>query len=111
MKKMSVKARIASWLTLLTALLAVLLVVFMLAVSSKVAAQTAEDQLVLTVYGNLGQIRMEQGKPRPGTKFRFYQNGVTTLIYSKSESLLAGQIPVSFTTTGFEEKLLPESQL
>lgn len=99
MKKMSVKARIASWLTLLTALLAVLLVVFMLAVSSKVAVQTAEDQLVVTMYENLSQIRMEQGKPRLGTKFRFYQNGVTTFIYSKSESLLAGQIPVSFTAS------------
>lgn len=96
MKKFSVKARIASWITLLTALLAVALIFFMLAVSSKVADQTAVDQLVLAVKHNLGQIQIRQGKPQFTTSFRFYQNGVTTLIYSKSESLLAGQIPVSY---------------
>lgn len=97
MKKMSVRAKISVWLTLLAALLAVLLIGFMLAVSRKAADQTAEDQLVVTLRKNLRQMTIGQGKPQPGTKFRFYQNGVTTLIYSKNESLLAGQIPVSFT--------------
>ncbi len=95
-KKFSVKAKIASWLTLLTALLAILLVVFMLVIGSKVAERTTADQLVYTVKNNLKQIRFDQGKPQFDTSFRFYRNGVTTLIYSKSESLLAGQIPVSF---------------
>lgn len=97
MKKLSVKAKIASWITLLTALLATALIIFMLAVSRKVADQTAVDQLILTVKHNLGQVQVERGKPQLTASFRFYQNGVTTLIYSKREALLAGQIPVSYT--------------
>ncbi len=96
MKQISVKAKIAAWLTLLMALLAVLLVIFMLSVSSQVAVQTASDQLTYTIKDNLGRIRFVQGKAQPASSFRFYHNGVTTLVYSKSKSLLAGQIPVSF---------------
>lgn len=98
MKKLSVKAKIALWLTLLMALLAMLLIIFMLAVSSEAAAITAEDQLCYAVKSNLGQISYLQGRLELGSTFRFYQNGVSTLIYSKGESLLAGQIPVSFTS-------------
>ena len=49
MKQISVKAKIAAWLTLLMALLAVLLVIFMLSVSSQVAVQTASDQLTYKI--------------------------------------------------------------
>ena len=96
MKKVSVKTKIVFWLTMLTALLAVLLVIFMMAISNRVSDQTAEDQLVSAVRNRIGQIHMEQGKPKLGKGFRFYQNGVTMLIYSKKETLLAGQIPISF---------------
>lgn len=96
MRKFPVRVRLTAWLTMLTAFLGILLVVFMLAISRKIASQTAKDQLILAVKQNLGQIQTRQGKPQLGTMFRFYQNGVTTLIYSKRESLLAGQIPVSF---------------
>lgn len=99
MKKISVKARITVWLTLLTALLAVLLMIFMLVISSEVAIQTAADQLSYAVKGNLSQIRIIQGKLELGNAFRFYQNGVSSLVYSKGESLLAGQIPVSFAAS------------
>ncbi len=96
MKKISVKAKIAAWLTLLTALLAALLVVFMLLISSQVAVQTASGQLIDTVKDNLDQVHFVQGKAQMGSSFHFYRNGVTTLVYSKNKSLLAGQIPVSF---------------
>lgn len=99
MKKHSVKARIAAWLTLLTALLAAMLVIFMIGISHKVNIQTAAVQLGATVKGNLEQVRIAEGRLQLGKSFRFYQNGVTTLIYSKGESLLAGQIPVSFAVS------------
>lgn len=99
MKKISVKARIMIWLTLLMALLAVLFIVLMLAVSSKVAVQTAANQLAAAVKSNLEQIHIVHGKLELGSTFRFYQNGVSTLIYSKRETLLAGQIPVSFAAS------------
>lgn len=99
MRKIPVKARIAVWLTLLMALLAALLVLFMLLISSRVAVQTASDQLAYVVKENLNQIYFVQEKPQMGSGFHFYHNGVTTLVYSKGESLLAGQIPVSFAVS------------
>ena len=60
----TVKAKIAAWMTLLTAFLAVLLVVFMIAISSSVAVRTAAGQLEDVVRSNLGQVRIEQGKPQ-----------------------------------------------
>lgn len=97
MKNFSVKARITVWLTLLMALLAVLLLVFMLSISSTVSSQTAMSQLLEVVKSNLVEIEMDQDMLYFGEDFSFYRNGVSTLIYSRSEALLAGQIPVSFT--------------
>lgn len=97
MRDRSVKVKIAVWLTLLMALLAGLLLIFMLSISSAVANQTAMSQLSQTVRSNLDQITMAEGKLELGSGFQFYRGGVSTLIYSRSEALLAGQIPVSFT--------------
>lgn len=97
MRPLSVKGKMTLWLTLLMALLAGLLLAFMLSISSTVAAQTAMDQLTQGVRSNGGQVTLTQGTLRLGEGFRFYQNGVTTLVYSQSEALLAGQVPVSFT--------------
>ncbi|MCI8477999.1 MAG: HAMP domain-containing histidine kinase [Oscillospiraceae bacterium] len=97
MKKLSVKARIAIWLTLLTGALAGLLLAFMLSISSVVAAQTAISQLSQTVRSNLAQTAMSNGRLELGDDFNFYQNGVSTLIYSREKALLAGRLPASFT--------------
>lgn len=97
MRNLSVKLRIAVWLTLLMALLAGLLLAFMLSISSAVISQTAMSQLSQTVRSNVSQIGMSEGKLELRDGFYFYRNGVSTLVYSQSESLLAGQIPVSFT--------------
>lgn len=97
MKKFSIKTKLSLWLTLLMALLAVLLLFFMLSISSAVSYQTAVSQLSGAVKSNLAEIGMEQDLLTFGEAFSFYRNGVSTLIYSKSEALLAGQIPVSFT--------------
>ena len=100
MKNVSVKIRITIWLTLLMGLLTMLLFIFMLSISSTVASQAAMTQLNYTVQNNLGQVSVRQGRLEFKDGFRFYQNGVSTLIYSKSEALLAGQIPVSFRSPG-----------
>lgn len=99
MKNLSVKLKIAAWLTLLMALLAGLLLAFMLSISSAVISQTAMSQLSQTVQSNISQIGMSQGKLELQDGFLFYHNGVSTLVYSQSESLLAGQVPVSFTAS------------
>lgn len=79
------------------ALLAGLLLAFMLSISSAVSTQSAMDQLARTVRGNLSHIATEDGRLSLGEDFQFYHSGVSTLIYSSGEALLAGQLPVSFT--------------
>ncbi len=97
MKQHSVKLKLTLWLTLLMTALAGLLLAFMLFIGNVVASQTAMSQLSQTLQVNWGQIGMTEGNLSFGDSFSFYRNGVTTLIYSQNEALLAGQIPVSFT--------------
>ena len=42
-------------------------------------------------------MKLTEGKLELGDDFHFYRSGVTMLVYSQNEALLAGQIPVSFT--------------
>ena len=97
MKHISVKLRITIWLTMLTMLLSGLLLVFMVSVSSSVVSRTSEEQLTQTVRSNLDHVSMVNGNLSLGEEFRYYRNGVSTLVYSQNNILLAGQIPVSFT--------------
>ncbi len=98
MKKLSVKVRITLWITVMMALLSGLLLVFMLSISSGVTSQTAMGQLSQVVQSNLEQVDLTGGTLVLGEDFTFYHGGVYTLVYSQSETLLAGQLPVSFTS-------------
>lgn len=96
MKNKSVKTQITILLTMLMATLAVLLLIFMLFISHSVALQTAKSQLTDVVRSNLIHVEVSDKKPIIGDQFSYYHNGISTLIYSQNESLIAGQIPVSF---------------
>lgn len=96
MRYVTVKTRITVWLTLLMSLLAVLMLTFTLSISSGVTFQTCMSQLSHTVLHNSRQIAFQNGRLKLNDDFQFYQYGVSTLVYSQSESLLAGQLPVSF---------------
>ena len=97
MKQLNVKVKITIWYTLLMAVMAALMLTFLSLVSGSVSTQTAMDQLSRTVRANLSQVDMDQGTLQLGEDFRFYDNGVYTLVYSQSQALLAGQVPVAFT--------------
>ena len=96
MKKKSVKLKITLLLTTLMAFLAILLLIFMLFISSSVALQTTRQQLTDIVRSNVAYVEVTDHKPNIQEGFSFYHNGISTLIYSANESLIAGQIPVSF---------------
>lgn len=100
MKGFSIKIKITLWYLLLMLLMMGMVLGFIMAVSSSVAAQTAMGQISSAVRTNLAQIDMVDGNLEIGEEFRFYQNGVYTLVYSQNETLLAGQLPVNFTQTG-----------
>ena len=108
MRKLSVKVKITGWYLLLMTIMAGLLLAFLVAVSGSVSTQTAMDQLEQTVRANLRQVDMADGSLQFGENFLFYDNGVYTLIYSQSEALLAGQVPVGFTASEpFQNGLTP----
>lgn len=96
MRNISVKIKITVWLTLLMSLLAVLMLGFTLSVSSRVTFQTCMSQLSHTVQNNMKQITFENGRLKLTDGFQFYRYGVSTLVYSQTHSLIAGQVPVSF---------------
>lgn len=97
MKNISIKVKITMWYLLLMTIMVVMVLTFILAVSSSVTTQTAMSRISSTVRSNLTQVGSSNGKISLGEDFHFYQNGVYTLIYSKNEALLAGQVPVNFT--------------
>lgn len=97
MRKISVKLKITLWITLLMTILFLFLVAFTLFISRTVVLSSARQQLISTTRNSVGNISFSQGKLSTTEGFSFYQNGVSILVYSQAESLLAGQLPVSFT--------------
>ena len=103
MKNISIKLKITLWLTVLVAVLNVVLVGMALFVSNSVATDEAMKRLESTARANIKLVEVTDKMPIISENFIYYQNGVTTLVYSKSGSLLAGQIPVNFKgTNNFE---------
>ena len=96
----AVKRRIALWLTLLTVLLTIFLLSYLLIISDTVATQTAQDELVRVLRDNAARVSLLEGSFQIASDFHFSTGGITTLIYSRGEALLAGQIPV-----GYRERL------
>lgn len=96
MKQISVKLRITLWLTLMMVFLSGLLLIFMMSMSNTVVTQTSMAQLSQTLRSNLTLVGTSEGQLQLDDGFQFYQNGVSTLVYSKNGTLMAGQIPVSF---------------
>ncbi len=94
---MSVKLKLTLLLTLLMSLMGGLFLTFMLLISNSVSAQTITQQLTQLLKTNVKQITMDNGRLQVSNHFIFYQDGVSVLIYSQGETLLAGQVPVSFT--------------
>ncbi len=98
MKKRSVKWKITLWLTLLMALLSGLMLTFMLVISRSVTDRTYRSLLSQTLRSNAACVSYADGNLEFDEGFRFYQNGVTTLVYHQNQALLAGQVPVGFSS-------------
>lgn len=98
-RAISIKLKIAVWYLLFITAMAGLVLVSLLLASDSVVRNSAMDQLSRTVRANLTAVKLQDGALQVGEEFTYYQNGVYTLIYSKEEALLAGQVPVSFTAS------------
>ena len=98
MRKSSIKLRLTLWYTLLMLLMAAVTLTFVLVISSSVANQTTLDSLDRALRENALQADLENGELQIGSGFSFYHSGVYTVIYSKSQALMAGQLPQAFTS-------------
>ena len=96
MKNCSVKIKITLLLTVLMMLLSVFLLAFTLVISNSVASQTAREQLTDTLRLNVAYVESADKKAVIQEGFVYSHNGVSTLVYSQNEALIAGQIPVAF---------------
>ena len=96
--KASIKLKITLLVTVLMAALFILLLIFMLVISRQARCiETSMQTLSRTVQNNLSQVSLQDGRLQIGENFTYSHSGVSTLIYSQSETLLAGQVPVTFT--------------
>jgi len=103
MRNISVKNKITILLTILMGVLSGVLLAVTLTVSRSVVEKTAIEQLTEAVKKNLEYVEVQERTPLIDEEFVYYRNGVYTLIYSQSGSLLAGQLPIGFVSgEGFE---------
>ena len=93
----TVKRRIALWLTMLMALLSALLLCYILIISDTVATGTVRRQLTATLRDNARLVSVKDGYLTVEEGFRYTGGGISTLVYSDKEALLAGQVPVVFS--------------
>lgn len=107
MKLRSIKTRITLLITLLVVALFALMLLFAFSVSSSVVQRTARQQLADTVRANAALVTFTDRQFAAGEGFSFSRSGVSCLVYSKAEALLAGQLPVGFSeTAAFENGTL-----
>lgn len=98
-KQISVKLKMTLWLTIFMLGLSAVLVGFMMLLSRSVAKETAQNQLKATVQSNIQKVAFDGKQLSLDAAFAYYHEGVSLLIYSQKEALLAGQLPVTFSET------------
>ena len=96
MKRLSIRKKLTLWMTVLMMALVMVVLGFLFAVSSRVALQSAQEQLESFVRGNLTSVTMENGALQFGEGFQFTRSGMYLLVYNESGALLAGQTPLSY---------------
>lgn len=99
MKPRSIKTRITLWITLLVVALFSLMLLFAFSMSSSVVQRTARQQLADAVRANTAMVSFADGQFAAGEGFAFSRSGVSCLVCSKAEALLAGQLPVGFSAS------------
>ena len=82
MRRLSVKARLTLWITLMMLLLVAAVLAVLVTVSSSVVTESAYDQLESTVRANLNGISHTGGTLSFQEGFAFTKSGVYTLVYS-----------------------------
>lgn len=98
-KGISIKGKITLWYLALMAVLGLALLLLVLYISQSVTSSDALERLRETALEDVSHLSWDEtkGSVVMDEGMVYYKDGISLLIYSKNQSLLAGQIPVSFT--------------
>ena len=104
---MSIKNRLTLWYSLVLLIVTGLALAFLLYVSGHLVRTEALQELRSAVEWNSEQIVFREGKLRARRGFAFSINGVTSIIYARDHTRIAGYPPTGFSTqTPFENDAL-----
>ncbi len=103
MKKLSIKMKLTLWFTIFMVIIGIFVLGFMLIISDRIISGEAHSRLYQTVWDNLSEVSLENGALHTSDGFAYYKDGVSTLIYNSQGALLAGQVPLTFTSEPAQE--------
>lgn len=103
----SIKKRLTLWYSFILLSVTGLSLAFLLYVSGHLVRQEAQQELLAAVEWNTKQLTFREGRLRVRKAFAFSMNGVTTVIYARDYTRIAGHPPKGFTVqTPFENNTL-----
>ncbi len=124
MSRISAKAKLTLWTSLLITLMACIVFFFIFAFSENIIERNAEDSLLEVVNDNAKEIDFENGRIELDLEdIDLYKNNIYTLLYDENYELLAGNIPenlgqynssineIPFTNGELKEHTLGETTL
>ena len=109
MKKMSVKLKVTLWYTLIMVVMSGVVLAAMTSVSSDIVKRDIAGRVVRTVNDSSRILMGPERELKLPTKFRFYEQGVHMVLFSRNGEVVGGQLPFGIDTDfGFEDDRLRE---
>lgn len=109
MKKMSVKLKVTLWYTLIMVVMSGVVLAAMTSVSSDIVKRDIVGRVVRTVNDSSRILMGPERELKLPTKFRFYEQGVHMVLFSRNGEVVGGQLPFGIDTDfGFEDDRLRE---
>ncbi len=92
MKNLSAKLQLTVWTSLLMSAMAIIVIVLLFSFSDTIIETNSKSQLMKVVLKNADELEWDDRK-LDTDDIDFYKNGVTTLIYSETGTILFGSFP------------------
>ncbi len=109
MKKMSVKLKVTLWYTLIMVIMSGVVLAAMTSVSSDIVKRDIAVRVVRTVNDSSRILMGPERELKLPTKFRFYEQGVHMVLFSRNGEVVGGQLPFGIDADfGFEDDRLRE---
>lgn len=98
MSRLSIKARVTLWITLLMTVLAMIVLLLLLTTGERMVQSTSQGRLIQAVDESSDEIGRDDDWPA-GEDVDFFKDGVYISVYDKDSTLLYGSLPAGFDAT------------